>query len=56
MTQFAAMMFLAVLVLRIVREHEMLVMYRPGRLYRIAGAGPLLLMPFVGKGMKVNLA
>ncbi len=60
MSQFAILMILVLLVLlkslRIVRENERLVMYRLGRLYRIAGPGLLFLMPFVDKGVKVNLA
>lgn len=60
MSQFAVMMLLAALVLlkslRIVREHERLVTYRLGRLYRIQGPGLIFLMPFVDKGIKVNLA
>ncbi len=60
MSQIVIMLILVVIVLakslRIVREHERLVLYRLGRLYGVKGPGLLFLLPFVDRGIKVNLA
>ncbi len=50
-----ALIYLA-MSLRIVREHERYVVYRFGKFFKISGSGLLLLMPFVDKVTKVNLA
>ncbi len=60
MPQLVVLVILAIIVvaksLKIVREHERLVIYRVGRLCRIVGPGLVVLIPFIDKGVKVNLA
>ncbi|HET6420850.1 MAG TPA: SPFH domain-containing protein [Geobacteraceae bacterium] len=59
MAQIAILSILVVIVLakslKVVSEQERLVHYRLGRLYRIAGPGILFLLPFMDKGIRVNL-
>jgi regulator of protease activity HflC (stomatin/prohibitin superfamily) len=59
MPQLIILVIFAILILlksvKIVREHERLVIYRFGRLCGIAGPGLKLLAPFVDKGVKLNL-
>ncbi len=50
-----ALIYLA-MSLRIVREHERYVVYRFGKFFKISGPGLLLLLPFLDKVIKVNLA
>ena len=49
----AIIVFLSV---RVSREDERFVIYRLGRFSKIAGPGLVLLIPFIDRGMKVNLS
>jgi regulator of protease activity HflC (stomatin/prohibitin superfamily) len=41
--------------LRVVREHERLIVFRLGRLQRLAGPGLVWLLPWVDRGVRVNI-
>lgn len=48
--------FIALVVsIRIVSEHERIVVFRLGRLFNIVGPGLVILIPFIDKGVRVNL-
>lgn len=57
--QFIIVAVLAIIILaramKIVREDERLVIFRLGRLFRVAGPGLVFLIPGVDRGVKVNL-
>ena len=41
--------------IKILRENERLVVLRSGRFLKIAGPGMVLILPFIDRGVKVNL-
>ncbi len=41
--------------IKILRENERLVVFRAGRFFKIAGPGTVLIVPFVDRGIRVNL-
>ena len=42
--------------LKILREDERLVVIRLGRFFKIAGPGIVVILPFIDRGIRVNLA
>jgi regulator of protease activity HflC (stomatin/prohibitin superfamily) len=42
--------------LKILREDERLVIIRFGRLFKIAGPGLVVIIPFIDRGIKINLS
>jgi regulator of protease activity HflC (stomatin/prohibitin superfamily) len=41
--------------IKVVKEFERIAVFRLGRFFKIAGPGLVLLLPFVDKGVKVNM-
>jgi regulator of protease activity HflC (stomatin/prohibitin superfamily) len=42
--------------LKILREDERLVIIRLGRFFKIAGPGMVMILPFIDRGIRVNLS
>jgi regulator of protease activity HflC (stomatin/prohibitin superfamily) len=50
-----AVIFVAIWGIRVTKDSERLVVFRLGRLHRVAGPGISLLIPFVDRCLRVNL-
>jgi len=57
--EFVILFILALVVfatpIKVLKEYERLAVFRRGSLFKVLGPGMVLLIPFVDKGVKVNL-
>jgi regulator of protease activity HflC (stomatin/prohibitin superfamily) len=55
---FVEILIIAIIAFRsikLLKENERLVVFRAGRFLKIAGPGMVLIVPFIDRGIKVNL-